>query len=149
MNYFASKPHHHRTSKRVYQQQQSLDNTSSSNMKKNESNEASNLLTVSNTNTAMSNIVNKCSFRAINKPFIIRPPLSSAITNLSLVKPLLVLINPKSGGKLGPKLLKKFSWYLNPRQVFDLTQPGCPKFPLHLFRNVPNLRLLVGGGGMF
>jgi diacylglycerol kinase (ATP) len=107
---------------------------SSNNNKTNESNnETSNLLNISNNNnnnnsSAITNI-NKVSFRAINKPFIIRPPLSSAISNLSLVKPLLVLINPKSGGKLGPKLLKKFSWYLNPRQVFDLTQTGCPKFP--------------------
>lgn len=60
-------------------------------------------------------------------------------------KPLLVLINPKSGGKIGPKLLKKFSWLLNTRQVFDLSQN--PKFPIHLYRNVPNLRVLVGGGG--
>jgi hypothetical protein len=128
-----SKPHH-RSSKRYHQQL--LDNFSSPssyNNKSNESNnETSNLLNISNNNSnnnsAITNI-NKVSFRAINKPFIIRPPLSSAISNLSLVKPLLVLINPKSGGKLGPKLLKKFSWYLNPRQVFDLTQTGCPKFP--------------------
>ncbi len=129
-----SKPHH-RLSKRYHQQL--LDNfssPSSNNNKTNESNnETSNLLNISNNNnnnnsSAITNI-NKVSFRAINKPFIIRPPLSSAISNLSLVKPLLVLINPKSGGKLGPKLLKKFSWYLNPRQVFDLTQTGCPKFP--------------------
>lgn len=59
-------------------------------------------------------------------------------------KPLLVFINPKSGGKVGLKLLKKFTWLLNPRQVFDLSLK--PNFPLHLYRNVPNLRILVGGG---
>ena len=67
--------------------------------------------------------------RLLNHSFIIRPPSSISNQNLSLVKPLLVLINPKSGGKLGPKLLKKFTWLLNARQVFDLTLPGCPKLP--------------------
>jgi hypothetical protein len=99
--------------------------------------------------------------------FIIRPNLPSTSTatsnlniltnttlsnnncssNLNFHKPLIVLINPKSGGKMGAKLFKKFCWLLNPRQVFDLTAPDGPKMPLHLYRNVPNLRLLVCGGG--
>ena len=73
--------------------------------------------------------VQQHSARHSNHSFIIRPPPTISNQNLSLVKPLLVLINPKSGGKLGPKLLKKFTWLLNARQVFDLTLPGCPKLP--------------------
>ncbi|XP_071942774.1 diacylglycerol kinase zeta-like isoform X4 [Antedon mediterranea] len=61
------------------------------------------------------------------------------------VKPLLVFINPKSGGNQGAKLLVKFQWLLNPRQVFDLMLDG-PREALEVYRKVPNLRILVGGG---
>ncbi|XP_054864596.1 diacylglycerol kinase zeta-like isoform X5 [Amphiprion ocellaris] len=73
------------------------------------------------------------------KPFIIRPIPSP------LVKPLLVFVNPKSGGNQGTKILQSFMWYLNPRQVFDLSQGG-PKDGLELYRKVHNLRILACGG---
>ena len=44
-------------------------------------------------------------------------------------KPVIVFINPKSGGNEGAKIMRVFQWFLNPRQVFDLTQGG-PKFGL-------------------
>jgi len=52
------------------------------------------------------------------KIFIVKPIPSQQ------AKPLLVFINPKSGGNQGVKLLHKFYWLLNPRQVFDLSQAG-------------------------
>ncbi|KAI5732750.1 hypothetical protein M8J76_003712 [Diaphorina citri] len=73
------------------------------------------------------------------KTFVIKPIPSTNI------KPLIVFINPKSGGNQGAKLLQKFQWLLNPRQVFDLTQGG-PKMGIELFRKVPNLRILACGG---
>lgn len=62
-----------------------------------------------------------------------------------LMKPLLVFVNPKSGGNQGTKIIRSFMWYLNPRQVFDLTQGG-PREGLEMYSKVPNLRILVCGG---
>lgn len=73
------------------------------------------------------------------KTFVIKPIPTTTVT------PVLVFINPKSGGNQGAKLLQKFQWLLNPRQVFDLTQGG-PKMGLELFKKVPNLRVLACGG---
>ncbi|KAK2573179.1 Diacylglycerol kinase zeta [Acropora cervicornis] len=65
---------------------------------------------------------------AEKKPFVIKPSGSAQR------KPLLVFINPKSGGNQGARILHKFQWLLNPRQV------------LELYRKVPNLRILACGG---
>uniref|UniRef100_A0A8C1KGU0 Diacylglycerol kinase n=2 Tax=Cyprinus carpio TaxID=7962 RepID=A0A8C1KGU0_CYPCA len=73
------------------------------------------------------------------KHFIVRPIPSQ------LMKPLLVFVNPKSGGNQGTKIIRSFMWYLNPRQVFDLTQGG-PREGLEMYSKVPNLRILVCGG---
>ncbi|XP_029109320.1 diacylglycerol kinase zeta-like isoform X1 [Scleropages formosus] len=73
------------------------------------------------------------------KPFIVRPIPSQ------LMKPLLVFVNPKSGGNQGAKIIQSFMWYLNPRQVFDLSQGG-PREGLEMYRRVHNLRILACGG---
>ncbi|KAM3870041.1 diacylglycerol kinase zeta [Diretmus argenteus] len=73
------------------------------------------------------------------KPFLVKPHPSQ------LMKPLLVFVNPKSGGNQGAKIIQSFMWYLNPRQVFDLTKGG-PKEGLELYAKVPNLRILACGG---
>ncbi|XP_070616497.1 diacylglycerol kinase zeta isoform X1 [Erythrolamprus reginae] len=73
------------------------------------------------------------------KPFVIKP------IPAPLMKPLLVFVNPKSGGNQGTKMFQSFMWYLNPRQVFDLSQGG-PKEALELYRKVHNLRILACGG---
>lgn len=74
-----------------------------------------------------------------HKTFAIKPIPSTNVT------PVIVFINPKSGGNQGLKLLQKFQWLLNPRQVFDLTQGG-PKMGLEMYKKVPNLRVLACGG---
>ncbi|XP_054480129.1 diacylglycerol kinase zeta-like isoform X2 [Anoplopoma fimbria] len=73
------------------------------------------------------------------RPFLIRP------IPAPLMKPLLVFVNPKSGGNQGTKILQSFMWYLNPRQVFDLSHGG-PKEGLELYRKVHNLRIMACGG---
>ncbi|XP_019406795.1 PREDICTED: diacylglycerol kinase zeta isoform X2 [Crocodylus porosus] len=73
------------------------------------------------------------------KPFVIKPMPAP------LMKPLLVFVNPKSGGNQGAKIIQSFMWYLNPRQVFDLGQGG-PKEALEMYRKVHNLRILACGG---
>uniref|UniRef100_A0A7N8XQI5 Diacylglycerol kinase n=1 Tax=Mastacembelus armatus TaxID=205130 RepID=A0A7N8XQI5_9TELE len=73
------------------------------------------------------------------RPFMLKPLPSP------LMKPILVFVNPKSGGNQGAKVLQMFMWILNPRQVFDLSQGGLRE-ALELYRKVPNLRILACGG---
>ncbi|XP_056137574.1 diacylglycerol kinase zeta-like [Lampris incognitus] len=73
------------------------------------------------------------------KPFLVKPLPSQ------LMKPLVVFVNPKSGGNQGVKIIQSFMWHLNPRQVFDLSHGG-PREGLELYAKVPNLRILACGG---
>ncbi|XP_034996340.2 diacylglycerol kinase theta [Zootoca vivipara] len=59
--------------------------------------------------------------------------------------PLLVFVNPKSGGLKGRALLYSFRKLLNPHQVFELTNGG-PLPGFHSFSQIPSFRILVCGG---
>ena len=67
-----------------------------------------------------------------------------SITNLQWITMLQLFLNFTTLIQ-GEKLMQKFQWLLNPRQVFDLSQSG-PLPAIELYKRVPGVRFLACGG---